>query len=86
LRSSCSAASRSPPSRDYAKRGRALEPPPQFAAQDEQSERLNLRAEPEYFQELLEVTRRSNGLARSMDLPDCIVPLPEPGGEAPSPA
>jgi hypothetical protein len=27
-------------SRDYAKRGRALEPPPEFAAQDEQSERL----------------------------------------------
>jgi hypothetical protein len=93
-------------SRDYTERGRALEPPPELAAQHERSERLNLRAErvtenvlddieagdplkevlPGYFKELLEISRRSNDLARAMDLPDCVVPLLGPGEAAPAPA
>jgi hypothetical protein len=41
---------------------------------------------PAFLTEILEMTRRSNELARAMGLPDCVVPLRGPGGDAPAPA
>ena len=41
---------------------------------------------PEYVQEIIAISRLSNELARSMGLPDCVVPLPGPGSESPAPA
>jgi hypothetical protein len=41
---------------------------------------------PAYLQELLSIARRDNRLAREMGLPECVTPLPVPGGEAPAPA
>jgi hypothetical protein len=52
-----------------------------LAAGDALSELL-----PRYLDEIIEISRRSNALARSMDLPECVVPLPGPGGDSPAPA
>jgi hypothetical protein len=41
---------------------------------------------PEFGQELLSIARRDNRLAREMDLPECVTPLPAPGGAVPAPA
>jgi hypothetical protein len=41
---------------------------------------------PRYLDEIIEFTRRSNKLARSMDLDECVAPLPGPGGDSPAPS
>jgi hypothetical protein len=40
----------------------------------------------EYYAKLLDIAKRDNQLARKLGLPDCVTPLPGPGGEAPAPA
>jgi hypothetical protein len=41
---------------------------------------------PRYFEDVIAFSRRSNALAREMGLPECVTPLPRPGGETPAPA
>lgn len=41
---------------------------------------------PPFLQELLAIARRDNRLAREMGVPECVTPLPVPGGEGPAPA
>jgi hypothetical protein len=40
---------------------------------------------PRYLEEIIEFSRRSNELARAMGLPECVVPIPGPGGDSPAP-
>jgi hypothetical protein len=41
---------------------------------------------PTYLDELFSIARRDNRLAREMGVPECVTPLPGPGGDAPAPA
>jgi hypothetical protein len=41
---------------------------------------------PDFSAELLEIGKRDNELARRLGLPDCVLPLPGPGGEPAAPA
>jgi hypothetical protein len=40
----------------------------------------------EYSAKILEIGKRDNELVRKLGLPDCVTPLPGPGGESPAPA
>jgi hypothetical protein len=41
---------------------------------------------PRYLEDVIAFSRRSNALAREMGVPECVTPLPGPGGETPAPA
>jgi hypothetical protein len=40
----------------------------------------------QYSVKILEIGKRDNEVARKLGLPDCVTPIPGPGGESPAPA